>query len=126
MDIPQPKEMISESLYDQLGDTEKIRSKFVLCGLDFIVQDKVEKVTGVLSAIQTTKETEHHIDIKASLYDALGILEVWKDLPIKSFFLEFDQFVLQYEGVFRIKSIKISSIEVENSICILHLTLEKE
>jgi len=126
MDILHPKEMISESLYDQLGDIEKIRTKFLLCSIDFVVQDKVEKVTGVLSSILSTREKDLQVDIKVSLYDALGILESWKELPVKSLFLEFDQFILHYDGLFRILSVKISPTDIENSICILHLSLEKE
>jgi hypothetical protein len=126
MNIPQPKEMISESLYDQLNDVEEVKSKFLLCIIDFLVQDKVEKVTGILSSIQSTKETEPQIDIKVPIYDALGILESWKNLRIKRFALEFEQFVLPYEGIFFIGSAKISSVDIENAICILHMTLEKE
>lgn len=126
MNIPQPKEMISESLYDQLSDAEKIKSKFLLCSIDFIVNNNIEKITGILNSIHSTDEKEFQIDIKIPLYDSLGILEVWKILPVKNFLLEYDQFSLFYEGIFRISSIKISSIDIENAICILHLFLEKE
>jgi hypothetical protein len=122
------KEMMSDSLQSQLKDFdfEEAKSRYVFCNVHFIVNEKIETVVGSVFSFDQTLDQIPTIELKITNEDAVGILDSWQGLKIKSFEIQMGEFKIPFEGPFKIGRIKLTNIDVDKMISVIEFHLEKE